>query len=111
MARWHLKSLMRKMTLFQIAMSKDTWPLPCLGGLEYDRHSQLLPFVALSLLPSQHPPSSSTPLFVFSSRCFGMKGAALYLPNASCCLWHICSLVVVPGLSCYMTGYDRVNKL
>lgn len=35
----------------------------------------------------------------------------LYLPNASCCLWHICLLSVVPGLSCYMTGYDRVNQL
>lgn len=50
-------------------------------------------------------------LFICSSGCFGKKEAVLYLPNASCYLWHICLLLVVPGLSCYMTGCDRANQL
>lgn len=54
----------------------------------------------------------SCPLFICSSGCFGVKEAVLYLPNASCYLWHICCLLlVVPGLSCYMTSFDRVNQL
>lgn len=61
-----------------------------------------------SIFFKQHP----CPLFICSSGCFGMKEAALYLPNASYCLWHICCLLlVVPGLSCYTTSFDRVNQL
>lgn len=32
MAKWQLKSLMRKMTHLQVSVLKESWQLPCLRG-------------------------------------------------------------------------------
>lgn len=107
-----IKEPNEKMTHLLVSMSKESSQLPCLQGFGMKSTFSMTVPCHACLLSIPVFRWHLYPLFICLSGYSGMKEAGIYLSNASCCLWHVCCLLLmVLGLSCYMTGFDRVNQL
>lgn len=103
---------MRRMNHPQVSELKDSLQLLCLRGSGTKSTFSITALCHFCLLSIHCTQAASLPSLHLFEWVLGMKGAELHPSNASCCLWHICCLLLmVPGLSCYMTGFDGVNQL